>query len=55
MFKYSAAAVLLILVLAGGTYGAEAGRAANATLGQAILDQAYIVNGEVPNDTLAHR
>ncbi len=54
MFKISAAAVLLILAVVG-SYGTDAGRAANAALGQAILDQGYIANGQAPSDTLAHR
>lgn len=55
MFKFSAVAILLVLFLAGGTYATEAGRAANATLGEAIINQAYVVSGEAPYDATAQR
>jgi hypothetical protein len=55
MLKFSSAVVLLVLLLAGVSYATEAGRAANATLGEAIINQAYIVSGEAPYDATARR
>lgn len=54
MLKYSLVAAFFVLV-AAGSYGTEAGRAANAALGQAILDQGQIITGTTPNDTVANR
>lgn len=54
MLKFSMIAVFFVLV-AVGSYGTEAGRAANAALGQAVLDQGAIVTGTMPNDTVANR
>ncbi len=54
MFKLSAVAVFLVLAVVG-SYGTDAGKAANAALGQAILDQGNIANSMIPGSTLANR